>query len=85
MSEPQGPARVATLARKHVEILIVESNSGDIYLTEMAFKEAGLTSGLRVVTDGEYALMYVRREGSIRMWPCPISSFSTSRCQRLMV
>jgi hypothetical protein len=41
MSEPQGSARVATLARKHVEILIVESNSGDIYLTGNGFTERG--------------------------------------------
>lgn len=63
MSEPQSSARETVPARKHVEILIVESDSSEIYLTEMAFREAGLTSGLRVVRDGDDALLYVRRQG----------------------
>jgi two-component system, chemotaxis family, response regulator Rcp1 len=41
------------------EILVVV----DTLLTVDAFRAAGVTSGLRCVTDGEDALMYVRREG----------------------
>jgi hypothetical protein len=39
--------------RKQIEILVVESNPADARLTLEAFKEAGLTSGLRSVRDGE--------------------------------
>ena len=45
------------------EVLIVESNPADTLLTVEAFRVAGLTSGLHCVTDGDDALMYVRREG----------------------
>ena len=45
------------------EVLVVQSNPVDTLLTVEAFKSAGMTSGLRCVTDGEDALMYVRREG----------------------
>ena len=46
-----------------LEVLIVQSNPADTLLTIEAFRVAGLTSGLRCVTDGSDALMYVRREG----------------------
>jgi len=46
-----------------LEVLIVQSNPADTLLTVEAFRVAGLTSGLRCVTDGEDALMYVRRQG----------------------
>jgi chemotaxis family two-component system response regulator Rcp1 len=45
------------------EILVVQSNPADTILTVEAFKAAGMTSGLKCVTDGEDALMYVRRQG----------------------
>lgn len=48
---------------RHLEILIVQSNPVDTMLTVEAFRVAGLTSGLRCVTDGDDALRYVRREG----------------------
>jgi len=46
-----------------LEVLIVQSNPADTLLTVEAFRVAGLTSGLRCVTDGADALMYVRRKG----------------------
>jgi len=45
------------------EVLVVQSNPVDTLLTVEAFKSAGMTNGLRCVTDGEDALAYVRREG----------------------
>jgi two-component system response regulator len=48
---------------KQIEVLVVQSNPVDTLLTLEAFKAAGLTKGLRCVTDGDDALMYVRREG----------------------
>lgn len=49
--------------RRQLEILIVDANPADVFLTQQAFKAAGLASGFRSVTDGEDALAYVRREG----------------------
>ena len=48
---------------RQIEVLVVQSNPADTLLTVEAFRVAGLTSGLRCVTDGEDALMYVRRQG----------------------
>jgi two-component system, chemotaxis family, response regulator Rcp1 len=50
-------------ASRQLEILVVQSNPADTALTLEAFKAAGLTRGLQCVTDGEDALMYVRRQG----------------------
>jgi hypothetical protein len=50
--------------RKQIEILVVESNPADASLTEIAFRNAGLTSGFRSVSDGADALAYVRKEGT---------------------
>src|SRR5688572_8481742 len=52
--------------RKQIEILVVESNPADTLLTEVAFKNAGLTSGFRSVSDGTDALAYVHKEGKYR-------------------
>jgi two-component system, chemotaxis family, response regulator Rcp1 len=48
---------------RQLQVLVVQSNPADTLLTVEAFKVAGLTSGLHCVTDGEDALLYVRREG----------------------
>jgi two-component system, chemotaxis family, response regulator Rcp1 len=48
---------------RQLEVLVVQSNPADTMLTLEAFKVAGLTSGLHCVTDGDDALMYMRREG----------------------
>ena len=49
-----------------VEILLVEDSLGDIRLTREAFKEGKLTNRLHVVSDGEAALAFLRREGPYR-------------------
>jgi chemotaxis family two-component system response regulator Rcp1 len=56
-------ARCAPVSPQNIEILVVESNPTDTLLTKEAFKAAGLTGGLRSVTDGEDAMMYVHRKG----------------------
>ena len=61
MSNPSQHA--APIARKQIEILVVESSPADALLTERAFKAAGLTSGFRSVSDGEDALAYVHKKG----------------------
>lgn len=52
-------------------ILLVEDNPSDVYLTEVALKEASLTSRLHVVEDGHRALAFLRREGSFETAPRP--------------
>ena len=66
-------------------ILLAEDNEDDIFLMERAFKKAKLTNPLRIVSDGEQALAYLKRArvftqiGSnflFQLWCC-----WTSRCR----
>src|ERR1700685_3893305 len=59
---PKRSARPPT-ARKQIEILVVESNPAETFLTAEAFKAAGLTSGFTSVSSGEDALNYVHKTG----------------------
>jgi CheY-like chemotaxis protein len=64
MPDASRPDELEIVARpRDFEVLVVQSNPVDTLLTVEAFKSAGMTSGLRCVTDGEDALKYVRREG----------------------
>lgn len=64
MLDVSRPDELEIAARpRDLEVLVVQSNPVDTLLTVEAFKSAGMTSGLRCVTDGKDALMYVRREG----------------------
>ncbi len=44
-------------------ILLAEDSEDDIFLMERAFKKAKLSNPLRVVSDGEQALAYLKGEG----------------------
>jgi len=44
-------------------ILIAEDSDDDIFLLERAYKKAKLTNPLRIVSDGEQALAYLKGEG----------------------
>lgn len=46
---------------KSFEVLLVEDNPGDVFLTQEAFREGNLPLRLGVVGDGEEALSYLRR------------------------
>jgi CheY-like chemotaxis protein len=46
-----------------VEILLVEDNPGDVRLAVEALKDAKVSNNLSIVTDGEAALEFLRREG----------------------
>lgn len=50
-------------ALQDLEILLVEDNEGDIRLTIEAFSEAKIRNQIKVVRDGEEALLYLRKEG----------------------
>ncbi len=51
------------LIGKPIEVLLVEDNPGDVRLTQEAFKEGRVRNQLNVVSDGEKAMSYLRREG----------------------
>lgn len=44
------------------ELLLVEDNPGDVYLTREAFRESRTPLRLNVVSDGEEATRYLRRQ-----------------------
>ena len=48
---------------RQLTVLLVEDNPRDVRLTQRAFVQTGLSHDLRVVRDGDEALMYLRREG----------------------
>jgi CheY-like chemotaxis protein len=50
--------------RRQIDILVVESNPAETFLTSEAFKAAGLTSGFTSVSSGEDALSYVHKQGA---------------------
>lgn len=54
-----------------VEILLVEDNEGDIRLTREALKEGRIRNRLNVVSDGEQALRFLRREQEFAGMPRP--------------
>jgi CheY-like chemotaxis protein len=46
-----------------IEVLLVEDDPGDVMMTKEAFEEHKLRNRLTVVSDGDAALAYLRREG----------------------
>lgn len=51
------------IAAKPIEILLVEDSKGDVGLIEEVFEDAKIRNNLRVVEDGEEAILYLRGEG----------------------
>ena len=51
------------MGQRSVEILIVEDNEADVFLTSTALQDAKITNTINVVTNGEEALAYLKREG----------------------
>ena len=54
-----------------VEILLVEDNPGDADLTREGLKEGKIQNNLNVVTDGEMAMAFLRRQGEFASAPRP--------------
>ena len=54
-----------------IQILLVEDDPGDVLITREAFAENKLRNRLDVVTDGESALAYLRREPGFAGTPRP--------------
>ncbi len=56
---------------RHVEILLVEDNPGDIRLMVEALKENKVLKKLRVVNDGMEAIAFLHRQGKYADAPRP--------------
>jgi two-component system, chemotaxis family, response regulator Rcp1 len=56
---------------RHVEVLMVEDNPGDVRLTQEALKDGKVCNRLSVVGDGVEALAFLRREGPYGNAPRP--------------
>ena len=54
-----------------IEVLLVEDDPGDVLMTQEAFEEHKVRNKLTVVSDGEEALAYLRREGKYADAPRP--------------
>jgi CheY-like chemotaxis protein len=46
-----------------IEVLLVEDDPGDVLLTKEAFEDNKVKNNLSVVSDGEEAIRFLRREG----------------------
>lgn len=53
------------------EFLLVEDNPGDIRLTREALRESKIKNNLNVMSDGEAAMAFLRREGPYADAPRP--------------
>ncbi|MCW3070274.1 MAG: Two-component system response regulator [Bacteroidetes bacterium] len=51
------------LTPSSINILLVEDNPGDIRLTKEVLKEGKIQNNLSVVTDGEEALLFLKKQG----------------------
>jgi CheY-like chemotaxis protein len=54
-----------------IQILLVEDDPGDVLITREAFAENKVRNHLSVVSDGETAMAYLRREGEFASAPRP--------------
>jgi CheY-like chemotaxis protein len=54
-----------------IQILLVEDDPGDVLITREAFAENKVRNQLSVVSDGEAALAFLRREGDFASAPRP--------------
>ncbi len=62
---------IMTHAGKPVELLLVEDNPADVRLTQEVFESCKITNHMSVVTDGEEALAFLRKEGAYADGPRP--------------
>lgn len=54
-----------------IEILLVEDNPGDIYLTSEALKQGAIAKHVSIAVDGEEALRFLSRAGEFIHAPRP--------------
>ena len=63
MSEP--------LPSQPIEVLLVEDDPGDVLMTQEAFADYKIANRLTVVTNGEDAIAYMRKQGRFAGVPTP--------------
>ncbi len=56
---------------KPIEILLVEDNEGDVFLTKKAFEKAKITNSIHVAPDGEVAMDMLQRKNGYADHPRP--------------
>jgi CheY-like chemotaxis protein len=54
-----------------IEVLLVEDDPGDVLMTQEAFVDYKIANRLTVVTNGEDAIAYLRKQGRFRDVPTP--------------
>ncbi len=54
-----------------MEILLIEDNPGDIFLTQEALKDCEIESNLNIVRDGEDAIEFLNKQGQYQTVPRP--------------
>jgi CheY-like chemotaxis protein len=54
-----------------IEVLLVEDDPGDVLMTQEAFKDYKIANNLSVVTNGEDAVAYLRKQGRFADAPTP--------------
>lgn len=68
---PAGENSGPGAARQRIEILLVEDNPADVRMMREALWLTEIPHSLSVVTDGEEALMFLRRQGRFSEVPRP--------------
>ena len=58
-------------ATQAIEILLVEDDPGDVLMTREAFEDYKIANRLTVVSNGEDAISYLRRQGRFADAPTP--------------
>lgn len=59
------------LPKKPIEILLVEDNPADILLTREALEEGKINNNLNVVTNGQMAIDFLKKNGDFKISPTP--------------
>ncbi len=54
-----------------IDVLLVEDDPGDVLMTQEAFKDYKIANNLAVVTNGEDAIGYLRKQGRYAGVPTP--------------
>ena len=57
--------------RKEIDVLLVEDDPGDVLMTREAFAENKVANRLAVVSDGESAMAFLRKQGRFEDAPTP--------------
>ncbi|RMI04731.1 response regulator [Cellulomonas triticagri] len=60
-----------SVARKVIDVLLVEDDPGDVLMTREAFEDNKVANRLQVVSDGVSALAFLRKEGEHADAPTP--------------